>query len=70
MDIEKLQKIDTKELQPGDVVVITTKGPVSEETAARLRDYLKPCFPQQKILVLDNGITLDIYRQSGGKIPE
>jgi hypothetical protein len=70
VDIEKLQKIETKELKPGDVVVVTTKGPVSEETAERLCEYLKRYFPHQKLLLLDDGTTLDIYRQSGGKIPE
>jgi regulator of RNase E activity RraA len=51
-------------LQPGDIVVIEAKDKLSEASLARLRENAVIAFGEQKVVILDGGLTTRILRPS------
>jgi hypothetical protein len=45
-------------LRPGDVVVVLCDGAICDATAARLRSEMQPLFPDNKVLVLGDGLKI------------
>lgn len=64
MEITDIQKIETKDLQPGDIVVIRTQGAISMKDADRLKEYLMPVFKDHHVIILSEGMSIEIYRQT------
>lgn len=50
-------------LKPRDVIVIECPGPISMETAERLRAYLKEVWPEHRCIVMGDGMKLRIARE-------
>ena len=46
-------------VQPGDVVILSAPGCVSQECAARLRAYCEAMLPGTKWLVMSDGLRVD-----------
>ncbi len=53
-------RISVARLLPSDVIVLEYPGYWMPEAKARLVTQLKPIWPDNKIIVLDHGITLKI----------
>lgn len=53
-------RITTAPVKPTDVIVIECEGPMSMETAERIKTYIQPIWPGQKIVVLSDGLKLKV----------
>lgn len=62
---KELQKVQTHDLRPGDLVVISVPFVISMEAAERIKDMTSRLLPDQKVLLLSEGMTLEIYRDMG-----
>ncbi|MDQ0305317.1 hypothetical protein [Ancylobacter polymorphus] len=56
VELADVKRLDVK---PGDVIVITSRRPISREMAARLREDIGRFLPQQKVLIVDQGFMVD-----------
>ena len=71
-DLEKLgvTSIGVVEIKPGDLVVLKTDVILSKENlfniAARVKDI--PVLNGCSVILLDGGMSLDVYRQGGGAV--
>lgn len=54
-------------LQRGDTVVVALGGPVSTQGRMLLQRQLRALFPAQKVVVLDQGMTFQVYREHHGR---
>jgi uncharacterized protein (DUF58 family) len=54
-------------LQPGDVVVVRLADHIDKLTAEKIRDDLKPKFPDHEVLVLGPNADLEIVRDGGSE---
>lgn len=59
VDIESINKVS---VEPGDVVVLRVAHKVTGEHLDELSTVLRPMFPDNRILVLDEGDELEVYR--------
>lgn len=59
-----ITKIPADHLKPEDVIVLECTGPISSDTAERLRERLTGLWPQHKIVVLAEGMKLRIVSMS------
>ena len=50
-------------IQPGDVIVLMYKQPLTDKACNMIKDAMKPAFPDTKCIVLDGGTTLEVYRE-------
>lgn len=57
-----LASIQTADLKPNDVLVCRCDGHISEDLAVHLRETLERVFPGRKILVLSDGLSLEVLR--------
>lgn len=63
--LEKLPEtgeVEVCALQPGDVLVLKVPGPIPQSTAEQLKEYLQIIWPENKVLVLGDGLDLKIVR--------
>lgn len=56
MDIEDIKKA---KLDPGEVLILRSDQPVSYETAKSIKEYLNSAFPDNKVIILDKGLSLE-----------
>lgn len=56
-DLQKLA------LKPSDVLVLKMNGIISEEQAARLREFVASILPDQKMIILDGGTELGVLER-------
>lgn len=56
--IEEVRKVD---VSPNDTVVVRVTGHLSQEACARLTDILKAVFPNNKCVVLDTNMSIDVF---------
>jgi pyruvate kinase len=67
-DGNELPRAEVVNMQPGDVVFFSTDKHVTAEHHAQFMAAMQRVLQGQKILLLDGGITLQVYReQQGGK---
>lgn len=59
-----LDAIATLRLEPGDVLVIRTKLPLSNSAATLIREQLEHTFPGHKAIILDNDAELSLMRHN------
>lgn len=45
--------------QPGDVLVLSTPNPISEEAARRIKAHVEHVWPELKAMVMGDGLKLD-----------
>jgi hypothetical protein len=45
--------------QPGDVIVLSCPGPISQEHAERIKAYFEQAFPILKAIVMSDGLKVD-----------
>lgn len=57
MEIESIRRI---EVRPGDKVVVRVPGSISNESAHRIRDYVAKALGCSEVLVLGDGMNLEI----------
>lgn len=61
MDLPELTSISRLALKPGDVIVISCPGRLTESDMYRMKEVLRAHIPEaNKILILDSGLTLDV----------
>lgn len=63
MELAEIEKVESHELNPGDLIVLRTARMLSMEQAAGIREAAKHYFPANRVLVLDDGMTLEVYRE-------
>lgn len=56
----KAQEIKKVEVKPSDILVVTCKDRLSCEGFKRLHDNVKSAFPENKVVILDQGFSLEI----------
>jgi hypothetical protein len=61
--------VEVLNLQPSDVFVIKTKGPVSDEVAHRIVGHMQRVFPDHKCLVIGPDMDLSTAR-GDGQLPQ
>jgi hypothetical protein len=60
-EIEKAEiKIAKLDYKPGDVVVVSTPGMISEATAKRLKQFVEMHLPGAKVLVFGDEVEIEI----------
>lgn len=59
VEIESISKVG---VEPGDVIVVRIAHPMSPTHLDELSEVLTPMFPDNRILVLDDGDALEVYR--------
>lgn len=64
VDLARIQIADIKD---GDVIILRTDGYISDEAAARMRDYLSTIFPKNKSVVLGDGLNVGIMHKTEGE---
>ena len=52
-------------IQPGDVIVVSSKATLTEAAHAELGDKMKHLFPDNNNVLLMNGDTMEVYREQG-----
>lgn len=57
-----LTTIQAGTLQPTDVIVIEADGPISIETREQIKAYMQIIWPDQKCIVLGDGLKLKVIR--------
>ncbi len=68
-ELEKVivfDQVKLAELKPDDILVVCLKEHsqfTSLEDFNRFRDRFKEIFPNNKALILENGMTLEVYRE-------
>jgi hypothetical protein len=50
-------------LQRGDAIIVTLAGPVSTQARMLLLRQLQGLFPAQKVVVLEQGMTFEVYSE-------
>lgn len=60
MKVRYVGEMRRVQMQPGDVLVLSTEGPVSDETARRLCEDIQARFKGHKCIVLCDGLRLGV----------
>jgi hypothetical protein len=63
MELPEIVKVEAHDLQPGDIVVVSTEKMLSREQAAHIVDLLAQRLPKQQVILLDGGLMLQVYRE-------
>ena len=59
IDIESIRVVETK---PGDKIVFMCDEKLSAQSAERIRETIKKIFPINKVLVLGEGMRIEVVR--------
>ena len=59
-----LTRISVADIKPEDVIVLECERPISDETAKRIQQYVNMIFPNQKVVVLGDGLTMKVWSRS------
>ncbi|MBP0634893.1 hypothetical protein [Cupriavidus sp. AcVe19-6a] len=63
-DLDDLvQSVSLLRLEPGDVLVVTAHGPLSQDVRDRIRDAFRGLVPGHPIAVIDSGLRLCVVRE-------
>jgi len=62
-DLPEVQTVSQLRLEPGDVLVVTAKGPLSQDVRDRIRDAFHDLVPGHPIAVIDAGLRLCVVRE-------
>lgn len=66
VSVPAVQRIERVEVRPSSVIVVTTEGHISQETAQRLTEQLQRVWPPpQRVVVLSGGMTLRVVDDAG-----
>lgn len=65
-EIPEVESVEVARLRPGDVVVLTAKERLSSTAIEWIQKFAKDVFPNNKVIVLDNGMTMKIARADDG----
>ena len=60
--LEEVESVKMMRLEPGDRVVLLFPGPLPKRALAVLRDQLDRMFPDNPVIILDNGATLEVLK--------
>lgn len=67
MEKEHLKRLKIMNVKKGDMLVLTLKSKISEEEKRRLLIQIKELFPENKCIVLEEGLRLKIVRNKNKK---
>jgi disulfide oxidoreductase YuzD len=59
---EGIEKVETHDIQPGDVLVLRCTRPLSKEQADWMQHMIKKVFPDNLCVVMDKDTTIEVYR--------
>jgi hypothetical protein len=62
-DTPSLPRKEVISIQPGDVIVLKHPDFLTKETVSRIIKTVEGVWPNNKCLVLDNGMSLEVYRE-------
>lgn len=63
-DIPEIARIECANLKPGDVIVVEADHPLSQDTCRRIEGLLRSIWPNQRTVVLTDGLKLKVVRKS------
>jgi len=63
-EIERLQAVS---VAPDDVIVLTLAGIASERTIEKLREGITERFPDNRVMILQGGLTLSVMKPEAVK---
>jgi hypothetical protein len=58
----KMVDMSVLSLRPGDVVVLRCGGKISDNLYAILKETIKPHFPNNKVIILEQGMEISVLR--------
>ena len=61
-ELPEVKGVEILRLSSGDFVVLRAEGRISQEQAHRLKIEMERLFPNNKCLVLDEGMTLKVIK--------
>lgn len=61
-DIPEIAAVEVASLKPGNVIVISAQRRVSSESAGRIYALLKTIWPNNKVIVIEEGITMKVVQ--------
>ena len=59
---EEIKRIEIVDLKPGDTIIIMVDIRLSDQVASRLNDHFRKEFPDNKCIVLEQGMTIGVAR--------
>ncbi len=62
-EIERIKATLISQIKPGDTVVLRSQEILSREAIDRLRKTFKGFWPDNRIIVLEAGMSMEIYRE-------
>lgn len=63
-EVNYVEDMQALKVEPGDVIVLRHSGAISEMALNRLKISKKECFPDNKILVLEEDMKIGLLRKS------
>lgn len=63
-DLPEIQSVKVAKVGPRDVIVLEAETPISQETAARIRDYVESVWPGRKAIVFEKSLRMTIARDA------
>ena len=61
--LDNLTSVEVMHLTPGDVIVATFASRIRPEDAERYHEILTDRFPDHKVLILSDGVSLSLTRE-------
>lgn len=63
-DGKDLPKLEVVNVNPGDIILIKTEHILSMNQIEKIADQMKIIFPRNSCVILDNGLTIEVYREN------
>lgn len=60
---EYVKRIEVLLVEPGDTLVLSTDETFSRDTIGRLREMVRELFPDNRVMVLERGMSLSAVRR-------
>lgn len=65
MELPEAPKVSVVRVEPGDVICLEFPGPISEETAQRIKKYAEQLWPNNRLAVVGYGGTFKVMKGNG-----
>lgn len=69
-ELKLIESFGKLELKDGDFIVLKYKGQLSEKAYNNIQDFMKTSFPQNKCIVLEEGMDIGTIGANNSEHPE
>lgn len=65
--METIEDVRKLSVSKGDVIVVRVKHAISHDAHERIKETVSRRFPDNEIIVLDNGMSIDVFTPKNGE---